>query len=220
MKAESLKQTANMADVEYHIKPEVRKRRFPPGRIKIVEALKSLLAEKEFGAVTTAEIARTAGVTEALIYKYFDDKRDLLHQVLAEYMEFYVSRAEPVLKGIKGPLNKLRKVIWLHINMYSRDRVFAKILLLEVRSFPDYFRSDAYQIMKRYRKIILEIIKAGARTGDIRSDVPPSVIRDLVLGAIEQVCLPGVIFNQEISADSLSENLCELIFKGIAADRA
>ena len=133
-------------------------------------------------------------------------------------MEFYVSRSEPALKGIKGPLNKLRKVVSLHIDMYSKDRVFAKILLLEVRSFPDYFRSDAYQIVKRYRKIILEIIKAGVRTGEIRGDVPPSVIRDLLLGAIEQVCLPGLIFNQEISADSLSENLCELIFKGIVTD--
>jgi len=178
-----------------------------------------LLVEKEFGSVTTAEIARTAGVTEALIYKYFDDKRDLLHQLLAEYMEFYLARAEPDLKATKGPLNKLRKVVSLHINMYSTDRVFAKILLLEVRNFPDYFRSDAYQVVKRYRKIILEIIKAGVRSGEIRRDAPPSVMRDLVLGAIEQVCLPGVIFNQEISADLLSESLCELIFKGIATER-
>ena len=43
----------------------------PPGRIKIVQALISLLEQKEFNAVTTAEIAKKAGVTEALIYKYF-----------------------------------------------------------------------------------------------------------------------------------------------------
>ncbi len=61
----------------------------PPGRIKITQALKLLLERKEFGAVTTAEIAKQAGVTEALIYKYFKDKRDLLHQVLREYLEQY-----------------------------------------------------------------------------------------------------------------------------------
>ena len=38
----------------------------PPGRIKIVQALKSLLEAREFSAITTAEIARSAGVTEAL----------------------------------------------------------------------------------------------------------------------------------------------------------
>ncbi len=82
----------------------------PPGRIKIVESLKTLLEEKDFGAITTAEIAKTAGVTEALIYKYFKDKRDLLHQILSEYLEQYRVQITHDLRGIKGVFNKLRKI--------------------------------------------------------------------------------------------------------------
>jgi TetR/AcrR family fatty acid metabolism transcriptional regulator len=59
---------------------------FPPGRVKIADALRLLLEEKDFNGITTAEIARQAGVTDALIYKYFKDKRDLLHQLLSEYL--------------------------------------------------------------------------------------------------------------------------------------
>ena len=84
---------------------------FPPGRIKIGDSLRLLLEKKDFGSITTAEIAKTAGVTEALIYKYFKDKRDLLYQVLREYLEHYDERFELDVKGIKGALNKLRKVI-------------------------------------------------------------------------------------------------------------
>src|SRR5210317_706277 len=109
----------------------LKSRPLPPGRIKIVRALKSLLVEKEFGAITTAEIARNAGVTEALIYKYFQDKRDLLHQILGEYLERYFLQFQTDLKGIKGALNKLRKLIWGHLDVYSTNRVFARILLLE-----------------------------------------------------------------------------------------
>jgi len=197
----------------------LEKKSFPPGRIKIAEALKTLLAEKEFGAITTAEIARTAGVTEGLIYKYFTDKRDLLHQVLAEYLEFYLIRGEQDIKGIKGALNKLRKLIWSHINMYATDRVFARILLLEVRNYPDYFKSDAYQMVQRYSKLMMNIIEEGVASGEIRGNVRPSVIRRLILGAIEHVCLPGVIFNLEIDPEPLTEELAELIFTGIAAQR-
>ena len=96
----------------------------PPGRLKIVQALKALLEHKEFSAITTAEIAGKAGVTEALIYKYFRDKRDLLHQVLREYLEDYMVQLDRDLKGIKGALNKLRKLIWSHINVYATNRVF------------------------------------------------------------------------------------------------
>jgi hypothetical protein len=57
----------------------------PPGHLKISKAMISLLKKKNFDVITWAEIANTAGVNEALIYKYFKDKRNLLHYVLREY---------------------------------------------------------------------------------------------------------------------------------------
>ena len=188
----------------------------PPGRIKIVQALKSLLETKEFGAITTAEIARSAGVTEALIYKYFKDKRDLLHQVLGEYLEQYRSQLDRDLKGIKGSFNKLRKLIWSHINVYATNRVFAKILLIEVRNYPDYYKSEIYSRVKEYSNIVLQIIEEGVAGGEIRKDVPARLIRHSILGSIEQVCLSGITFDKEINPDDLTEQICEVIFRGIA----
>jgi len=187
----------------------------PPGRIKIAQALKSLLEEKEFSAITTAEIAKTAGVTEALIYKYFKDKRDLLHQILSEYLEQYRSQMGQDLKGIKGTLNKLRKLIWSHINVYATNRVFAKILLIEVRNYPDYYKSETYLRVKEYSNIVLQIIEEGMRDGEIRNDVPARLIRHSILGSIEQVCLSGITFGKKINPDELTEQICEIVFSGI-----
>ena len=188
----------------------------PPGRIKIMQALKLLLERKEFGAVTTAEIAKQAGVTEALIYKYFKDKRDLLHQVLREYLEQYQVQVENDLKGIKGALNKLRKLIWSHINVYATNRVFAKILLIEVRNYPDYYKSETYSRVKEYSNIVLQIIEEGVADGEIRKDVPARLIRHSILGSIEQVCLSGITFDKDIDPDELTDQICEVIFKGIS----
>jgi AcrR family transcriptional regulator len=187
----------------------------PPGRIKIVQALISLLEQKEFNAVTTAEIAKKAGVTEALIYKYFKDKRDLLHQVLREYLEQYGVFLDHDLKGIKGALNKLRKLIWSHINVYARNKVFAKILLVEARTNPDYYNSETYKLVKRYSDTVLSIIEEGVRNGEIRDDLEPTLIRHGILGSIEQICLTGVVFDREIEPDELTEELCEMLFKGL-----
>ena len=187
----------------------------PPGRVKIADALKTLLAEKEFTAITTAEIAQTAGVTEGLIYKYFKDKRDLLHQVLAEYLDFFVSRGEQDIRGIEGALNKLRRLIWFHVDMYAGNRVFSRILLLEVRNFPDYFNSDAYRMVKRYAALVMSIVEEGVARGEIRSDVPPTAMRQFILGAIEHACLPGVIFHREIPVDEVTEHLYTLICRGV-----
>jgi len=191
----------------------------PPGRIKITQALKLLLEKKEFSAVTTAEIAKQAGVTEALIYKYFKDKRDLLHQVLREYLEQYQIQVENDLKGIKGALNRLRKLIWSHINVYATNRVFAKILLLEVRNYPDYYKSETYELVKIYSDTVLRIIEDGIRDKEIREDLEPKLIRLGIIGSIEQVCLSGVVFGREISPDDITEDLCEFIFQGIERNK-
>ncbi|UCD77519.1 MAG: TetR/AcrR family transcriptional regulator [Desulfobacterales bacterium] len=187
----------------------------PPGRVKIVAALKTLLEKKEFGAITTAEIAKTAGVTEALIYKYFKDKRDLLHQLLSDYLEQYRARMIQDLGGVKGALNKLRKLIWSHINVYATNKVFAKILLIEVRNYPDYYKSETYERVREYSDIVLKIIEEGIQNKEIRNDVSPKLLRHGILGSIEQVCLSGITFGRDIDPDELTEQLCEFFFKGI-----
>jgi AcrR family transcriptional regulator len=188
---------------------------YPPGRVKIADALRHLLEKKEFNAITTAEISRQAGVTEALIYKYFKDKRDLLHQVLSEYLEQYCVLVQGDLKGIKGALNKLRKLIWSHINVYATNRVFAKILLIEARSHNDYYHSDTYELVKVYSDVILEILEEGVLNREIRTDIPIKLIRQIILGSIEQVCLTGITFDRKIDPDALTEDICEIIFNGI-----
>ena len=197
-----------------HMK-KLKEKPLPPGRIKIVEALKVLLEEKDFGAITTAEIAKTAGVTDALIYKYFKDKRDLLHQILSDYLEQYRAQLMQDLGGIKGAFNKLRKLIWSHINVYATNRVFAKVLLIEVRNYPDYYKSETYERVKEYSDIVLKIIEEGVQNKEIRNDISPKLMRYGILGSIEQVCLSGITFNRKIDPDDLTEQLCEFCFNGI-----
>lgn len=187
----------------------------PPGRIKIMNALRSLLEEKEFSAITWAEIAKTAGVNEGLIYKYFKDSHNLLYQVLKELLEDYRARLVLEIKGIEGSLNRLRKLIWSTINFYSTDRVFARILLLEVRSFPDYYHSETYQLVTKYANMILEIIEEGIQAGEIRDDIPPKQLRQVVLGMIEHLCLPGLLFDRDMSPDILTQDICKVLYRGI-----
>lgn len=190
-------------------------RQLPRAGLKLVEALRQLMKEKDFNSITTAEIARTAGANEALIYRYFKDKRGLLHHLLSDYLDEFITQMELDMRGVKGAVNKLRKLIWSNIFFYSRDLVFAKILLLEVRNFPGYFESDTYKIVKYYASIITNIVREGMAEGEIRDDISPARIRQIILGSIEHLCLPMVIFGHDIDTDLAAEEISEVIFGGI-----
>ena len=191
----------------------------PAGKLKLVQAMQTLLVHKDFNSITTANIARTAGVNEALIYRYFGDKRGLLHQVLADYLETFLKQMSIDLKGVEGALNRLSKLIWTHIYLYDHNRVFAKILLLEVRNYPGYYDSETYRTVKIYTRMILELIEEGVRTREIRNDIAPTLMRQVILGAIEHVCLPVIIFNREMDLKGVHEELCRTLFAGIACTK-
>lgn len=186
-----------------------------PSKIKLANAMNRLLRDKDFNSITTAEIARVAGANEALIFRHFKDKRGLLHHVLHEHLLEFNAIIRKEMENHHGALNKLNCLIRGHIRMYDSNRVFAKILLLEVRNYPDYFESATYWLVKFYGRLITDIVQEGVEQGEIRDDIPPANIRDLILGGIEHFCMAAVIFKREISVASTADQLQKLIFRGI-----
>ncbi|MBF0302564.1 MAG: TetR/AcrR family transcriptional regulator, partial [Desulfamplus sp.] len=163
----------------------------------------------------TADIAATAGVTEGLIYKYFKDKKDLLYQVLNGHFQTFQHYITGKIAAQTASVDKLRIIIKTSLKSYAVNRVFARILLLEVRNSSNYFESDAYDMVKIYSRTILDIISQGIDAGEIREDIDPHALRQVILGSIEHACLGEVIFGKELDIDKVSENICNIIFKGV-----
>lgn len=180
-----------------------------------MKALVTLLKNKDFHSITTAGIAAQAGVTEGLIYKYFKDKKDLLYEVLKDHFNLFQEQIEQNLKGETSSLDKLCLIIKNTIESYTGNRVFARILLLEVRSSPDYFNCAAYDMVKVYAGTILDIILQGQARGEINRDIDPYVFRQVILGSIEHACLREVLFGSEIDSNNVSERICRILFKGV-----
>lgn len=194
-----------------------RKQKVQPGRVKIAEALKVLLRKKEFNAITTANIAQTSGMSEALIYRYFGDKRGLLHHVLRDFLQEYLHELDNELTNISGTLNKIRKIIYGHINLFETNRVLAKILLLEVRNYPGYFECESYEQVKRYSRMILKILQDGVENGELEKNTPIKTLRQAILGGIEHLCLPRIVFKQPFESDVMADELCRILLYGAVA---
>ena len=189
--------------------------RIPPGGVKIMKAMRTLLQEKNFESVTTAEISRVAGVNEALIYRYFGDKRGLLHRILAAYFRVHLARIRLDVDEVAEAINKLKTLIKGTISFHKKNSVFSRILLLEVRNHPTYFESEAYGLAKDYSRLINEIIEQGIEFNEIRNDIPLSCMRDIIIGSIERACMRPAIFDRDFDESLLAENLAEAVIGGL-----
>ncbi|MCP3901404.1 MAG: TetR/AcrR family transcriptional regulator [Desulfobacteraceae bacterium] len=187
----------------------------PPGRIKIIKSLSTLMEKKDFDSITTSEIASEAGVTEGLIYKYFKDKKDLLYKILEEHFQIFQEKIDITIENKTNSIERLEVIINTSLESWTASKVFAKILLLEVRSYPDYYKSRAYELIKVYAKTVTNIIGQGIEAGEIRKDIDKRILTKIILGAIEHACIGDVIFERDIDINHISKNICKTIFKGI-----
>lgn len=187
----------------------------PPGRIKIMNSFYSLMKKKDFHSITTAEIAKNAEVTEGLIYKYFKDKKDLLYQVLNDHFFEFMAKIENRVDHEKTCIKKLEVIIFASLESYADNRVFSKILLLEVRNSPEYFNSSAYGLVRKYAGTILGIIEEGIQTKELKPDTDPYLLRKVILGAIEHACIGEIIFARELDIDPVSKGITNILFNGV-----
>lgn len=66
-------------------------------REHLIDTAEQLLAERQVSAITTRDIARTAGVSDGVLYNYFDGKHDLLLAALLRSFAGIVTRLDAEL---------------------------------------------------------------------------------------------------------------------------
>ena len=192
-----------------------REKSVPIGYQKIVNALKSLLADRSFRDITWREIAIKAGVSEALIYQYFRTRNNLLFTILADYLKVYRRIIWRRLDKATDASNKIRILIDGLLEVYDGDRVFARVIMLEVRNFPEYYDSEAYALTQEMGKKFVEVLEEGKRKGQIRKDISSARMRQVLLGAVEHSILPYLIFRKKIDFKVLSRDLNALMIQGL-----
>ena len=150
----------------------------------ILAAAEEIIAQKGLYASTIAEISRTAGVTDSIIYQHFRGKRDLLFSIPAERMKEVLVLLDDAVKGIRDVESQLSKLVWFHLDYNDHHPGYARILLFECRSSSDFYQTSAYQLVRQYAGFLLNILDQGIKDGVFRSDLDRRLVRDIIFGTL------------------------------------
>lgn len=181
----------------------------------ILAAARQVFAEHGFAAASIAEIASEAGVAEGTIYKFFDSKRHLVVSVIESWYDDMLAEFERNLPGIDGALNKIRFIIWRHITSLSENRDLARLCGNEARNGGDYYQSELHELNRRYTHVFVEACREGVASGELRSDLPIPLVRDLVFGGIEHHLSPMLYGKGEVDARESTKLIMDTLFGGL-----
>lgn len=183
----------------------------------ILRGATEVFAERGFSEATISQIARKVNIAEGSIYHYFKNKEDLLFSIPEERMAVFLSTLHEQLQGIRGALNKLRKLIWFHLYYYEKNRDYALILFQNIRINSRFNSTRAYRLIQEFSRLVVQIIEEGKKEGVIRGDINSRLLRDAILGAVEHVTIRGSILGRAPTLTETAAPLYDFFTSGIQA---
>lgn len=180
----------------------------------ILDAASQAFAEKGFADTSVAEIARAAGVSDGLVYRYFRDKRDLLFHVLQAFYGRIMADLEAKVTRETDFRSRLEALIRHHLEVYVADTNLCRLFISEVRIATDYQGSPIQTLNRDYTSVLLGIVDDGIRAGEVSPDVSPRLFRDALFGALEHRTWRYVNGRGQLDVAETSRELTILFTRG------
>ena len=181
----------------------------------IMAAARAVIAEKGYENALMSEIAERAGVVEGSLYRYFENRRDLLIKVADDWFEEVLSTDSGVA-SIHGTSNKLRHLIWRALSTIRSQPALSRFMLLELRPDPNYRASRSFELNRRFTAEVSQICADAIQAGEFRSDVSVSLLRDMIFGCIEHATWKFLRGEGDFSADQVADGIATVIYRGMS----
>lgn len=183
---------------------------------EILDAAAEVFAAKGYERASMAEIAAKVGVVESAVYRHFATKRDLLFATMRAFYAPTIERNRRQLTGIHGTRNRLRFLIGEHLRAFAEQPGICRLIIQEVRPYQDYRDSVVHELNRETTALALGVIEEAMARGEFRSDLPATLVRDVIYGGIEHVMWRAL--SGDVSADvvRLADELTDLVIRGVA----
>ena len=156
-----------------------RQRRKEARPQELLDAALELFVEKGFAATRSEEVAARAGASKGTLYLYYPSKEELLKAVIRENLSREIAYGQDLVRGFDGPMRELLPQLiqewWRRIGE-TRASGICKLMLAEVRNFPDIAQFYREEVVEPAERMIAGVIERGIAQGEFR----PVPVRETV----------------------------------------
>ena len=154
----------------------------------VLATAREVFSEFGYEKSTTLEIAQRLGISEATVFTYFGSKRELCMQVISDWYGEISLELENEVPLIQGTRARLGRIVDKHLNTLIRDgQGLCALVLSEGRSPDTGFSALLADLQRRYTAPLMGVLAAAQASGEIRSDMPLRLMRDMVYGSMEHI---------------------------------
>jgi len=148
-----------------------RQRRKEARPQELLDAALELFVEKGFAATRAEEVAQRAGVSKGTLYLYYPSKEELFKAVVRQNLGALIAEGKEAVLQYQGAtsdlLVELIRTWWERIGR-TRAAGIHKIILAEVRNFPELAQFYADEVIVPADELFGAVIQRGIALGEFR----------------------------------------------------
>lgn len=198
--------------------PDPANMNLPEKEQKILQAAIKVFSEKGFSASTTSEIAKSAGIAEGTIFRYFKTKKDILRAVLIQALNLISGQL--VIKSIEKILldshdkdlrTVLKEIIYDRMALIESIFPMARIILTEAM-FHEDVRDAIYQnIISKAFLLFKDFYKKMQERGLIRSECEPEAVIRAILGNVAILVGQKMLYGDKFIIEDIDKEIDKVI---------
>jgi AcrR family transcriptional regulator len=141
-------------------------------RRQILKSAISAFARSNYRAAKVADIAAEAGISEALLYKFFDSKQAIFLEILQHMSERVVASWQEEVEREEDALLALRN---MGVTYFERMKKHPEELRVQFQAISEIADQEIAERLRRdhqnYMRFIKKVIRKGIRQGSVRQDI-------------------------------------------------
>lgn len=202
----------------------VRQRRKEARPQELLDAALNVFVERGFAAARTDDVAQRAGVSKGTLYLYYPSKEDLLKAVITHSLAAEIAEGRRIVETHTGSATELLRefvVEWWRRVLDSPASGVFKLMITEVRNYPDVAEFYAREVMQPGEQVLTAVIQRGIDRGEFRavSDLRHTVfslLLPLVMLCVHKHSLGACALGPTLDAHRFISDHVELLIRGLA----
>lgn len=165
----------------------------------IISAIE-IISEIGIQGLSTREIAKRQGVSEATLFRHFKNKNDLLLSVLDYFTQYDKDLFQSTrIKNLK-PTEAIIYLISALAGYYeSYPEIIALMQTFNVLSFEAELTDRVKNIMSSRSQFIKQLIEDAQKTDEIRPDIDSDHLLSIIFGFFHEICSKWRLENRSFS---------------------
>jgi AcrR family transcriptional regulator len=136
-----------------------------------------LFREKGYRATTMEDISNELKVTKPALYYYIDTKHDLLYALCEAAITQLMEGVREIARSDEDVVEKLRKLVRLHVNMFSQQGDMTTVYLADEKELPQDKRNHIRNLSREFETIYRNLFQQAIDEGKFRELDVPVVVR-------------------------------------------